>query len=105
MADEFTNSSSKEQFVMCLRWVEKYLNLHEEFIGPHEVPNISASALASCIWDALTHMNLSFNKCKGQRYDAVSNMAGAGSGVASQVRIKSQKLFPHIAMVIHCNLL
>lgn len=49
MADETINSSSKEQFVMCLRWVDKYLNLHEEFIGPHEVPNISASVLASCI--------------------------------------------------------
>ena len=86
MADEFTNSSSKEQFVMCLRWVEKYLNLHEEFIGPHEVPNISASPLASCIWDALIHVNLSFNKCRDQCYDAVGNMTGAGSGVTRQVK-------------------
>ena len=99
MADETINSSSKEQFVMCLRWVDKYLNLHEEFIGPHEVPNISASALASCIWDALIHMNFSINKYRGQCYDAVSNMTGAGSDVASQ------ELFPHIAMVIHCNFL
>ena len=86
MADEVTNSSNKEQFVMCLHWVDKGLNPHEEFIDPREVPNINASTLASCIWDAVIRMNLSINKCRGKYYDGASNIACAGSDVASQVK-------------------
>lgn len=33
MADEVTDSSNKEQLVICLRWADSELNAHEEFIG------------------------------------------------------------------------
>ena len=33
MTDEVTDSSNKEQLVICLRWVDSELNAHEEFIG------------------------------------------------------------------------
>ena len=42
MADEVIDSSDKGQFVVCLRWVDGELNLHEELIGLHLVPNICA---------------------------------------------------------------
>ena len=64
--------------------------MHEEFIGLHEVPNISVSTLVSCVRDALIRINLSINKCRGQCYGGASNIEGARSGVASQT--KNQEL-------------
>ena len=49
MADEVTDSSNQEQFLLCLRWVDEDLNPHEEFIGLHVVPNICADTLVVCI--------------------------------------------------------
>ena len=60
-------------------------------IGLHEVPFINASTLASWIWDAVIRMNLSINKCRGQCYDEASNMAWAGSGLASQVKYQEPR--------------
>ena len=34
MADEVTDASNHEQFVICLRWVDQFLEVHEDFIGP-----------------------------------------------------------------------
>ena len=33
MVDETTDISNKEQLVICIRWVDKSLQPHEEFIG------------------------------------------------------------------------
>ena len=49
MADEVTDSSNQEQFLLCLGWVDEDLNPHEEFIGLHVVPNICADTLVACI--------------------------------------------------------
>ena len=49
MADEVTDSSNQEQFLLCLRWVDEDLNPREEFIGLHVVPNICADTLVACI--------------------------------------------------------
>jgi len=32
MADETTDCSNREQFVVCLRWVDDDLQVHEDFI-------------------------------------------------------------------------
>ena len=37
MADEATDASNKEQFVISLRWVDDEFEVHEEFIGLHEI--------------------------------------------------------------------
>ena len=96
MADEVTNSSNQEQFVLCLRWVDVDLNPHEEFIALHVVPNICADTLVACIRDVLIRMNLTLKNCRGQCYDGGSNMSGAKSGVATQIRAKELKsIFSH----------
>ena len=33
MADEVTDCSNKEQFVICFRWVDKGFDTNEDFIG------------------------------------------------------------------------
>ena len=61
MADEVTDSSNQEQFVLCLRWMDVEWNPLKEFIGLHVVPNICADTLVACIWDVLICMNLTQN--------------------------------------------
>ena len=45
MADECTDSANKEQFVICLRWVDHKLEVHEDFIGLYNIPGISAKTI------------------------------------------------------------
>ena len=40
MADDTTDSSNREQGVICLRWVDNNLNAHKEFIGLQQVDTI-----------------------------------------------------------------
>ena len=73
MADEVTDASNREHFVLCLRWVSKSFEVSEELIG---VDNISALTLVSATKDVLLRLNLSINKRRGQCYDGASSMVG-----------------------------
>jgi len=42
MADESTDASNKEQVVLVIRWVDKCLDVHEDFIHLHDVDNTDA---------------------------------------------------------------
>ena len=72
MADEVTDASIGEQFVLCLGSMDDDLVPHEDLIGLYKVPNICADTLVLCIRDALIRMNLSMNRCKSQCYDGAS---------------------------------
>ena len=85
MADEYTDIANKEQFTICIRWVDSDLQGHEDFIGLYEVDNISADCLVFHIKDALLWMNINLSKCQGQCYDGASNMSGVRNGVAAQI--------------------
>ena len=82
MVDEITDCSNKEQVVLLIRWVNKQLIVHEEFIGLYSVPAIDADTLTTVIKDSLLRLNLSLNKIRGQCYDGASSMSGAKKGVA-----------------------
>ena len=47
MANEVTDASNDEQFVLCLRSVHDDLVPHKDLIGLYKVPNICADTLAS----------------------------------------------------------
>ena len=81
MADQVTDASNEEQFVMRLRSLNDDLVPHEDLIGLYKVPNICEDFLVSCIRDALICMNLYMNKCRGQCYNGASNMAAKKTGV------------------------
>ena len=57
MADECTDVSNKEQFVICIRWVDDSLTAHEDVIGLYNVGTIDANSLFSTIEDVLLRMN------------------------------------------------
>ena len=95
--DETTDSSNKEQAVICIRWVNKDFEANEEFLGLHEVESTNATSLMAMIRDVMIRLNLSFSKLRGQCYDGASSMSGIRTGVATQI----QKEEPR-AVYTHC---
>ena len=86
MADEVTNSSNKEQFVVCLCWVDHDLVTHEELVGLYAVDNITSETLVNSLKDVLLGMGLSVQNCRGKCYDGENKMVGSKSGVATQIQ-------------------
>ena len=74
MADEANDASNKEQFVICLRWVDDEFKVHEEFSGLYEIDSLTANTLVAAIKNTLLRMNLNLSRCRGQCYDGASNM-------------------------------
>ncbi|XP_052249555.1 zinc finger MYM-type protein 1-like [Dreissena polymorpha] len=97
MADETTDKSNREQVVVVFRHVDEDLNVHEDFVGFHQVNSIDANTLTSVIEDTLIRMNLSLSQCRGQCYDGASNMTGAKRGVATNILAKEER-----AVFTHC---
>ena len=96
MVDETTDSSTKEQCVIVLRWVDNALVPHEDFIGLYDTPSANATNLVRIIRDVLLRLNISLEDCRGQCYDSVSVMQGIRSGVATQIlAIQPKALYTH----------
>lgn len=96
MCDECTDTSNKEQLVICLRWVDQHLTVHENFIGLYVIPNISADTILTVVKDTLVRLNLGLSRCRGQCYDGASNMSGCRSGIAKQITdIESRAIYTH----------
>ena len=58
MVHEVTDSSNKEQFVVCLRWVDHELVTHEDLVGLYAVDNITPEPLVNSLKDILLRMGL-----------------------------------------------
>jgi hypothetical protein len=97
LADECTDTSNKEQFTINIRWVDKNLEQHEDFIGLYQVDSITSESLFSAIKDVLLRMNLKLTYCRGQCYDGASNMSGSRSGVATRILNEEKR-----ALYTHC---
>ncbi|XP_052268522.1 zinc finger MYM-type protein 1-like [Dreissena polymorpha] len=96
IADEKTDKSNREQVVLVFRHVDEDLNVHEDFVGFHQVHSIDATTMTSVIEDTLLRMNLSLSQFRGQCYDGASNMTGAKRGVATNILAKEeQAVFKH----------
>ena len=97
MVDETTDMSNTEQMVICLRYVDDNLEVHEEFIGLYSLESTSAEYITSVIGDILLRMNLKIENCRGQCYDGASSMSGQRSGVAKRITE-----LEHRALYTHC---
>ena len=96
MADECVDISNHEQLVICLRWVDHCLDVHEDFLGLYHIADTSANTITAAIKDCLVRMNLQWNRCRGQCYDGAASMAGCRTGVASQIlALESRALYTH----------
>ena len=101
MADEMTDTSNREQLVICLRWVDDDLIPHENFIDIQKVEKIDPAIIKSVILDVLVQESL---HAAGQCYDGCGTRCGTGAKVGVVPMIKeiaqalSHKLYPRIAM-------
>ena len=53
ICNEYTDISNKEQLTICIRWLDKELEAHEDFLGFYNVPDIGAETIVSAIKDVL----------------------------------------------------
>ena len=90
--------SNKEQLTICIRWVDKELEAHEDFLWFYSVPDIGAETIVSAIKDVLLKLQLSLVNCSGQCYDGASNMMGHKTGVAKRIQDLQPKAYP-----THCH--
>lgn len=70
LCDEYTDVSNKEQLTLCVRWIDKELEAHEDFLGLVNIPNIRADTIEAVIKDVFIRLGLSFSNCEGQCCDA-----------------------------------
>ena len=75
--------SGKEQLCLCIRWVDCYYKILEDFIGFSQVDATDANTLTSTIKDIIIRISLPLSKCVGQAYDGTSNMSGRLNGVST----------------------
>ena len=92
IANEITDSSNREQLVVCLRWVD---DAQEDFWGYIKCQTLPPTLIVKCLREVLIWMNLNINNCRGQCYDGASNMKGHKKGVATQ---KKGELFTRTVM-------
>ena len=97
MVDECTDSSNKEQLVLCFRWVDENLEDYEDFLGLYQIASLSSDTIVAAIKDTLLRLNLSLSRCRGQCYDGASNMTGRKNGVAKQIQDEEKR-----AVFCHC---
>ena len=96
MVDETTDVGIEEQCVVVIRWVDKGLQVHEDFIGMYVTALTDANSIVAIIKDALMRMNLSLAQCRGQCYDGAAVMQGCRNGVAVQIlQIEPRALYTH----------
>ena len=67
-SDEVTDSSNKEQVIVCLRWVDEHIEAHEDF---HHVADITADTIIHVLKDTFL---VNMSSCRAQCYDGASNM-------------------------------
>ena len=97
IADEASDISNKEQLSICIRWVDKDFQIHEDPLEMIQVPETRALTLTNAIKDCLVRFSLPVGQCRGQAYDGASNMSGYLSGVATRI----QNDVPS-AVYVHC---
>ena len=76
IADEYTDTSNKEQLTICIRWIDKHQEVSEDFLGFFNIPGTGAETIVSVIKDVLLKLQLSLAYCRGQCYDGASIMLG-----------------------------
>ena len=101
VVDGTQDVSGLEQESICLRYIDKDLNVHEEFVGVYLQKQTTGEAVAETVQDVLIRLNLPISDLRGQTYDGASNMAGAYNGCQANIR-KKNPLALHFKCFAHC---
>ena len=86
-----TDSTNKEQLIICLRWVDNHFDPHKAFICLHDVDDTTADTIIYYLKDTV-QMNLSIFICRTQCYGRASNVKKVDKEIQS---IEPQALYLH----------
>ena len=89
--------SNHEQLAICIRWVDRCYEVHEDLIGMVHVESTTLNSLTAAIKDVLICCVLPLHQCRGQAYDGAANMMGHLTGVAKQLLSEEPGAVP-----VHC---
>jgi hypothetical protein len=116
IADETTDTSTREQVSVCLRYIQRDsfsgdVSIKEDFLEFVMATNITGEHLAELLIETLQSAGVNIAKMRAQGYDGAANMSGKYNGVqarilntiqgASYVHCKSHCL--NLAIVHSCN--
>ena len=87
MAGECADVTNEEQLVICFRWVDENLQVHEDFVGLHPLSDTKADTIVKVILDTIRRMGLKIENARGQCYDEASTMAGVKKGVPAKIKL------------------
>ena len=97
LVDGSLDSSTKEQMVVVLRYVNKKGEAIEKFLGVQHVTFTTSSSLEDAIERFFATTNLSMSKLRGQGYDGASNMKGELNDLKTNIFNKYPQAF-----YVHC---
>lgn len=63
MAYEVTDSSNKEQLVICFRSVDEGFQCHEDVVSLYQFQSIKSDNIVKVLKDTLLHLNLPMSNC------------------------------------------
>ena len=88
-----STQTHKEQLSLCIRWVDKFLDEHKNFLEFYEVRNIKSETHVKIIKDILLRFQLSLQLYRGPCLDDASNLLGKRYGVAIQIYKEQLKAY------------
>jgi hypothetical protein len=88
IVDGTQDVSGNEQEAICLRHVDKHLDVHETFVGLYEPPDTTGATIAAVVEDVLLRFDLPLSKLRGQTYDGAANMVGQYHGCQALISKK-----------------
>lgn len=99
IADECTDSSTKEQKSLCIRFLDNIdgcLEIREEFVGFKHAESVKGIAVSNIIIDFLAELNLNIQNLRAQCYGGAANMSGKYNGVQARIlQVASEASYFH----------
>ena len=96
MADETAEVSNKEQLVICIRRVDDFFVIHEDFIEMHPLERTNADQVVAILKNALLRINLNIQRVRWHFYDRAATKASEKIGVATAIKtINEKSLYTH----------
>ena len=87
MFNNCADITNKEVPVICFRWVDKNLQVHEDFVGLHPVSDTKADTKVKISFDNIQKMGLKIENARGKCYDETSTLEVVKNGVAAKIKL------------------
>lgn len=97
LTDESTDIASKEEFLICGRWLEKGKPV-EHFLGMLHVKIVDAENIIKSILQFLHTKGIDLKKLYGLGFDGANTVSGCRSGVQFRMRCHASS-----SLYIHCH--